>query len=176
VELFHLCFFADSTFLGGGVGEASDMLEVALWPLRKNIDARSRSVGTGSVDGSRTVPFLDGVLRPGAVNRAANLRNGDIDRDSVEAVEGARLRGGDGVSRKPFPDFETRDVEDSVSRRSISIRLTPSISVSILLIRSRRLRHRCRISAFIRKHSPFFVCRSLIPLSTTDNIFVTEGI
>jgi hypothetical protein len=181
VELFQRCFFGsscreplDAPF------ELSEMLCVALWPLRKKTDARSRNVGTGSVDGNRGVLGL-GVDRPGPVIRAANLRKGEMERERVEVLDGARLRGGEGVSRKPLPDFVVpRDTVDSVSVRSESrlrtIRRTLSISESIRLMRSRRFRHRPRISACRRKHSPFFVTLSRTPLSTTDRIFETEGI
>lgn len=181
VELFQRCFFGsscreplDAPF------ELSETLCVALWPLRKKTDARSRNVGTGSLDGNRGVLGV-GVERPGPVIRAANLRNGEMDRERVEVLDGARLRGGEGVSRKPLPDFVVpRDTVDSVSVRSElrlrSIRRTLSISVSIRLMRSRRFRHRPRISACKRKHSPFFVTLSRTPLSTTDRILVTDGI
>ena len=181
VELFQRCFLdSDCREVLDVPFELSEMLCVALWPLRKNTDARSRSEGTGSEDGTRAVLGV-GVERPGPVKRAANLRKGEIERERVEVLDGARLRGGEGVSKKPFPDFEVpREVVDSVSVRSksrlTSMRRTPSISESIRVIRSRRFRHRPRISACRRKHSPFFVTLSRTPLSTTESIFETDGI
>jgi len=156
-------------------------------PKKWNIDARCRRVRVGSEDGSRDTALcgfpgvsvaagfvgdFEGDLFDLAIFRA-NLRNGEMDRDNafelgVRSFFDGRLPLG-GVTRYPFFDCDVTcepapDVLDPASLEARSpltrsLRIA-SISLSVLAIRSFKLRHRCVDSAWRRKHSPFFVTRS----------------
>ncbi len=175
----------------------SGVVGVGGWPpLKKwNTDDRWRRVRDGSEEGIREREgLLDGigvtlpgdgdfVPDPAALSLRAILRKGEIDREIVFELLGERpfFSPLGGVARYPFLDTDvTADWLEPPELRAESLpcrknRRRLSISVSVLAIRSFKLRQRCVHSACRRKHSPFFVTRSWTPLSIMDKTFVVAG-
>ena len=113
----------------------------------------------------------------------ANLRKGDIDLESELVALGALLEALEmlgGVARYPFlVEDVTTDVEEpfslGLSSPCSNILRTRSISKSVLVIRSLKVRQRFADSACRLRVSPFFVTRSCTPLSIIDNTFDVAG-
>lgn len=164
------------------------------FPRKENTEVRwRRIVGTGSDDGARDEFLLmlrgvtgDGDGRVVPVIFRANFRNGDIDLEIVLEVLGARVCDDreplGGVAKNPFRvDMDVvPDVLDPFSLGVASplnrILRTPSISTSVLDIRSLKFRQRWADSACRRRVSPFFVTRSWTPLSMMERTLDVAGI
>lgn len=141
--------------------------------------------GGGSEEGVRVNLFLvteRGVTeaRGPPVSLRANIRRGDIDSDIVlAALEALDMRGAlGGVMRYPFFVDAWPDVLDPASLDASPLRKilrTFSISASVRVILSRKLRHLCADSACRRSVSPFLVTRSWTPLSMIERTFDVAG-
>jgi hypothetical protein len=142
----------------------------------------------GSEEGLRDTAFIGGRGVPGwagdlPVIFRANFRKGDIDLEIVFVELGALLDERDmlgGVARKPFlVEVVAIDVLEPFSLGAVSLLSktlrTPSISVSVLAMRSFRVRQRLADSAWRLRVSPFLVTRSWTPLSIIERTLEVAG-